>query len=213
MGMSIPYESTGRTNQKARTRAALLTATRQLLADGVTPTVEQAADHAAISRTTAYRYFPNQRALLSAVYPEIDTPSLLGADAPAGAAERLDLVIERFTGHVLEHEPELRAQLRLTLDPHPADPDQLPFRRGRAIGWIEDALAPLRTHIPDAELQRLVLAIRATTGIEALVWLTDVGGLTPHEAEQLMRSSARALLRDALERRTGDRPRGPRDSP
>jgi len=44
----------------------MLAATRELLAEGVTPTVEQAAERAAISRTTAYRYFPNQRALLIA---------------------------------------------------------------------------------------------------------------------------------------------------
>src|SRR3954470_1449409 len=129
--MSIPYESTGRTSQKARTRAALLTATRELLAQGTSPTVEQAADQAAISRTTAYRYFPNRRALLRAVYPEIDARSLLDGDAPADPAERLDQVLERFIGHVLEHEPELRAQLRLALDPHPADREQLPFRQGR----------------------------------------------------------------------------------
>ena len=71
MGMSIPYQLTCRTNQKARTRAALLDAARALLAEGVSPTVEQAADRAAISRTTAYRYFANQRALLTAVFPEI----------------------------------------------------------------------------------------------------------------------------------------------
>jgi hypothetical protein len=45
--------------------------------------------------------------------------------------------------------------------------------------------------------RRLVLAIRATTGIEALIWLTDVAGLPRDEATKLMRSSARALLRDA----------------
>jgi hypothetical protein len=47
----------------------------------------------------------------------------------------------------------------------------------------------------------VVLAIRATTGIEALVWLTDVAGLPRQDAAELMRSSARALLRDA--RRNG----------
>jgi AcrR family transcriptional regulator len=197
MDMSMPYEATGRTNQKARTRAALLAATRELLAEGVSPTVEQAADQAAISRTTAYRYFPNRRALLNAVYPEIDARSLLDEDAPTDPAERLDQVLENFIGHVLEFEPELRAQLRLSLDSHPADPEQLPLRQGRAIGWIEDALAPLRERMPEVELRRLVLAIRATTGIEALVWLTDVAGLARADAAELMRSSARALLRDA----------------
>ena len=197
MGMSIPYEQTGRTHQKARTRAALLDATRALLTEGVSPTVEQAADRAAISRTTAYRYFTNQRALLSAVYPEIATGSLLEADAPADPAARLELVVDRFTAQILEHEPELRAQLRLSLEPGLTEPDQLPFRKGRVIGWIEDALAPLRESMSDAELRRLVLAIRATTGIEALVWLTDVAGLPREEATELMRSSAQALLRDA----------------
>jgi hypothetical protein len=115
---------------------------------------------------------------------------------------------------VLEYEPELRAHLRLSLDPHPADPEQLPFRQGRAIGWIEDALAPLRGRMPDAELGRLVLAIRATTGIEALVWLTDVAGLERTDAAELMRSSAGALLRDACRAQpsaqTGDTSRRPR---
>jgi AcrR family transcriptional regulator len=197
MGMSIPYERTGRTNQKARTRVALLDATRALLAEGVNLTVELAADRAAISRTTAYRYFPNRRALLNAVYPEIAERSLLEADAPTDPAARLELVLERFTGHILEHEPELRAQLRLSLEPGPTEPDQLPFRKGRAIGWIEDALAPLRDSMPAPALRRLVLAIRATTGIEALVWLTDIAGLPREEAVALMRASARALLRDA----------------
>jgi AcrR family transcriptional regulator len=201
MGMSIPYESTGRTKQKARTRAVLITATRELLAEGFSPTVEQAADRGGISRTTAYRYFSNQRALLTAVYPEIDASSLLDADAPADPADRLEIAIERLTRAVLEHEPELRTQLRLSLEPRPAVPDQLPFRQGRAIGWIEDALAPLRERMPPRELHRLGLAIRATTGIEALVWLTDVAGLTREDAAELMRSSARALLRDS------DRPR------
>jgi AcrR family transcriptional regulator len=197
MDMSIPYEQTGRTNQKARTRNALLEATRALLAEGVSPTVEQAADRAAISRTTAYRYFANQRALLTAVFPEIAARSLLEADAPADPAARLELVLERFTRHILEHEPELRAQLRLSLEPGQTEPEQLPFRKGRAIGWIEDALTPLRERMSAGDLRRLVLAIRATTGIEALVWLTDVAGLPREEATELMRTSARALLRDA----------------
>ena len=198
MGMSIPYEATGRTSQKARTRTALVAATRELLAEGTTPTVEQAADRAGISRTTAYRYFPNQRALLIAVYPEITTPSLLDDNAPTDPLQRLELVIEQLTHQVVEHEPELRAQLRLSLDARPIDSDQLPFRKGRAIGWIEDALAPLREQMTARELHRLALAIRATTGIEALVWLTDVAGLSAHDARELMRSSARALLRDML---------------
>src|SRR5258707_13255843 len=92
MSMSIPYELNGRIGQKRRTRDALVAAARQLVAVGATPTVEAAAEAASISRTTAYRYFPSQRALLAAAHPEITATSLLPEDAPGDVAARPDLV-------------------------------------------------------------------------------------------------------------------------
>jgi AcrR family transcriptional regulator len=200
MDMKVPYELTGRTNQKARTRNALIVAARQLLAKGVTPTVEEAAVEASVSRTTAYRYFPNSRALLVATFPEIEMRSLLGADPPEDSLARLEIVAESLTRRIIEHEPEYRAQLRLALEGEPAGGESLPLRRGRRIRWIEDALAPLRGRMPKRELQRLVYGIGATLGIEALVWLTDMGGLSREEAVEVMRSNASTLLRSALER-------------
>jgi len=198
MVMSIPYELTGRTNQKARTRDALVAAARELLAQGVTPTVEQAADQANISRTTAYRYFRNRRALLVAAYPEIEARSLLDDDAPEDPSSRLELVMENLTQQLLHHEPELRVALRVSLELPRPDSEALSLRQGRALAWIEDALAPLRGPLPGEEVHRLALAIRATLGIEPLVWLTDVGGLSREDAAELMRASARTLLRAAL---------------
>jgi AcrR family transcriptional regulator len=196
--MSIPYELTGRTHQKLRTRNALIDATRELLAEGLTPTVERTADRAAISRTTAFRYFPNQRALLHATYPQLGEPSLLKPDAPDDPVARLEAVAEEITRQVLEYEPELRAQLHLALEPGSRQSDELPLRQGRGIGWIEDALRPLSKLIAKREFHRLVLAIRATLGIEALVWFTDVAGVSREEAVDIMRSSARTLLRSAI---------------
>jgi len=173
--MSIPYERTGRTRQKARTRRALVAAARELLAQGVTPTVEEAADAADMARTTAYRYFPNQRALLVATFPQIAASSLLPADAP--------------------HDPEEHSSGGVIAGGH----SELPFRTGRAISWIEEALAPLRGRLPEPQLHRLTLAIRSAVGIESLVWLTDVAGISREEAVELMRWAAHALLRTALE--------------
>src|SRR6266568_9404277 len=161
MGMSMPYELRGRTQQKARTREALVNATSTLLAEGVTPTVEQAAAAAGISRTTAYRYFPNQRTLLVAAHPEIEKRSLLPDDAPADPEMRLDAAIDAFTRQNIETEPQLRAMLRLSLEPDPAQRERPLLRRGRAIGWIEDALSPLRDTMSGAEVHRLAVAIRA----------------------------------------------------
>ncbi|MBB5873074.1 AcrR family transcriptional regulator [Allocatelliglobosispora scoriae] len=201
MGIDVPYEQTGRRQQKGRTRDALVTATRRLLAQGVTPTVEEAAAAADISRTTAYRYFPSQRSLLLAAHPQIDEESLLDADAPADAADRLEIVMRRFTDITVEWEPQLRTSLRLTLEESGGERPLL--RQGRAIGWIADALAPLRESRPDVDVQRLAVAIRSATGIEALIWLTDIAGLDRADAARMMRWSARSMLRAALD---GDQP-------
>jgi AcrR family transcriptional regulator len=195
--MAIPYEQTGRLNQKARTRQALVAAARELLATGVTPTVEEAAASAAVSRTTAYRYFPNQRALVVAAHPEIDRVSLLPEDAPDDPEERVALVVAGTTRIVLDWEAQLRASLRLSLEPG-QEPTGPVLRRGRVIGWLEDALAPLATTHPWLDRRRLATAIRAATGIEAFVWMVDVARLPREEAASTMRWTARALLRSAL---------------
>jgi AcrR family transcriptional regulator len=198
MSTSIPYELEGRTDQKRRTRDALIAAARELVAGGITLTVERAAEAASISRTTAYRYFPNQRALLVAAHPEVGAASLLPDDAPDDVAARLDVVIDAFTRSNVKDEAQQRAMLRLSLDADPVERAQLPLRQGRAIKWIEEALEPLRTEMPGAEIHRLALAIRTATGIEALAWLTDIAGLSRDDATELMRWSARALLQSAL---------------
>jgi AcrR family transcriptional regulator len=196
--MDIPYLHTGRTNQKVRTRDALIAAARQLLAEGAPPTVEAAAAEASVGRTTAYRYFPNSRALLVATFPEIEMDSLLGEDPPEDPMARLEIVAEHLTRRIVEHEPEYRAQLRLALEGEPAGGESLPLRVGRRIEWLEDALDPLRERMPEPELRRLVYGIGATLGIEAFVWLRDMAGLSGEEATQIMHSNARTLLRSAL---------------
>ena len=198
MDMAVPYELRGRVNQKRRTRDALIAAVRELLAQGVTPTMEGAAAAAGISRTTAYRYFPNLRALLVAAYPHIEEGSLLGPNPPADPVARVKLVAEDQARRILRYEPEMRAVLRLSLeDESPRGPD-LPMHRGLRIGWIEDALAPLRGRIEDDEFGRLIHGIGATLGIEAFVWLTDIARRSREDAAAIMRSNALALLRSAI---------------
>ena len=192
--VSSAYEQNGRVSQKRRTRDALVGAARELVAQGRAPTVEEAAETAAISRTTAYRYFPNQRALLAAAHPETATESYLPDDAPNDVAVRLDLVVEAFTRLVVETEGQQRTMLRLSLEASDAERAQLPLRQGRAIKWIEEALSPLQPTMSPSEVHRLAVAIRSATGIEAFVWLIDVAGLSRDDAVSLMRWSAQAML-------------------
>ena len=65
------------------------------------------------------------------------------------------------------------------------------------IHWISEALAPWRQRLGDDGVRRLAVAVRAVSGIEPLVWLTDVGGLDTQEAVEQMVWSAKALVRQA----------------
>lgn len=201
MSMSISYEDTGRTEQKARTRAALVAAARDLLSRGETPSVEDAASAASVSRATAYRYFPNQGALLVAAHPEVEAESLLGSDPPSDPVARLDRVVEGLGRIFLDAEESYRAMLRLSLEPDPADRGELALRKGRRFPWIREALEPVRDQLTGEAWERLVQAVASAVGIEALVALTDLGGLSPEQAVEVMRWSARAMLRSALEER------------
>ncbi len=183
-------------NQKARTREALVTATRELLEQGVSPTMEEAANAAAVSRTTAYRYFPSLRELIVAAYPHVQQESLLGPNPPEDPAERLEIVAENHSRRILENEAQMRTVLRLSLEG--VRPPELPMHRGLRVAWIEDALAPLRGQMPEDELERLVHGIGATLGIEAFVWLTDIAGVSRKEAASIIRSNALGLLQSAI---------------
>ena len=196
--MSTGYEQMGRVRQKQRTRDALVTAARELVADGVTPTVEDAAERSGVSRTTVYRYFPSQAALLATAHPEIIATSLLPSSAPADVGERVRIVVERVTDMVVHNEDQQRTMLRLSLDPEAKDRELL-LRRGRVIGWLEDALAPLLDELGDDGVRQLAVAIRSAIGIESFVWLTDVAGLSAADAVATMRWTAHSLV-DAAQR-------------
>ena len=157
----------------------------------------EAAAAAGVSRAVGYRYFPNQHALLAAAHPETGRTSLLPADPPSDPAERLALVVQAFTDLITATEEQQRTMLRLSLDGDNASRAGLPLRQGRAIGWITEALDPLRGQLTDQQLHQLVLAIRSAIGIEALTWQTDVAHLTRDQSAALMSWTAQGLLHAA----------------
>lgn len=185
------YESVGRTAQKARTRDLLVRTVGELIARGSTPTVDEVAAASGVSRTTTYRYFPNQQALLLAAYPETDRTSLVDPSV-TDVRERLAAALDEHFRILRAWEPQLRASLRASLEP---GSDRPVLRGGRAIGWFTDALSPLAaTH----DVRALAIAIRAAAGIEPFVWLIDVAGLSADEAIATMRRTATTLLEEAL---------------
>ncbi|HEX2893516.1 MAG TPA: TetR family transcriptional regulator [Marmoricola sp.] len=184
------YESTGRTSQKQRTRDLLVRTVRDLIGQGRDPTVDEVAAASGVSRTTTYRYFPSQQAMVLAAFPE--TEGVAFGPSVTDVRERLATALEHQFRVLREWEPQLRAALRASLAP--AAGGRL-LRGGRAIGWFEDALAPIgATH----DVHALAISLRAVAGIEPYVWLTDVAGQSPDAAVATMRRTAMTLLDAAL---------------
>jgi hypothetical protein len=100
-----------------------------------------------------------------------------------------------FAHYNFTWERQLRTSLRLSLEPAAGQPV---LRKGRAIGWLEEALTPLQKSHPHVDRQRLATAIRSATGIETLIWLIDIAGYTRDQATDTVKTTAQALLDAAL---------------
>src|SRR5690606_13525545 len=106
--------ATGRVNQKLRTRRTLIDAAKELVAAGATPTLAEVADHAGVSKTTAYRYFASADDLIGEAYFDSDFPEAEEVLAGAGddPAERVRAVAQAVSDVLLTHERAMRVILR-----------------------------------------------------------------------------------------------------
>lgn len=203
----------GRERQKGRTRKALLEAAAHLIAAGATPSVTEVADAAEISRRTAYRYFPTQAQLLVEAALEGLRPTVVeliegpAAGAPDDDVEsRLDRTVLALQRGAVANEQLLRTMIGLTVSRQSsADPVERtqPLRGYRRIDWIELALEPVRKQLGKRRFERLVTALTVCLGIDALIVLRDLRGLTHAEAEDVARWTARSLLRASLAEKPG----------
>ena len=198
------YDSFGRMNQKRRTRAALMAAAIEFVRRGETPTIPQVAEAALVSKSTAYRYFPSQEALLAEALLDAVNHSDLAAvyaaaRAPGPAAARLDAVVRADHALVVKHEAAFRRAVRAMLAPRADDPSDVPRRPGNRLRYLAEALAPLDDRLGPERRQRLVMALAMCVGMESIVVMADICGLPPPAAEAVKRWAAAALLQAALD--------------
>ncbi len=200
---------TGRVNQKRRTRAAIVEAAQRLVADGTMPTVAEAAAAAEVGRTTAYRYFPTQEALLvelSVTADVTDVEALVAQPVDAdGAADRVVEVLQLLNRHVLAEETRYRTAMRvyqdLWLAAKAEGEDEPMVRSGRRQRWFRQVLAPLveERGLPAEQVDRLVYALGLACGTEAIATLRDVYRLDAGASLDVTEWAAQALLRAALD--------------
>jgi AcrR family transcriptional regulator len=178
-GVSSP----GRTNQKTRTRLAIIEACRGLIQTGADVSIPEVAQQALVSEATVYRYFPDLPSLVNAALIGL-WPSPAEALEPiahsADPVERIAFAAEAFLRRVLAYQGAVRAMIAATVT-----------HRGQAkrprlrFAWIDEALAPAEATLAltDAEaFARLKQDLAVVVSAEALFTLTDLCRLEPDEA-------------------------------
>jgi AcrR family transcriptional regulator len=189
----------GRAAQRRRTRKAIVDAATRLVADGATPSVNEIAAAADVSRRTVYLYFPTlDQLLLDATLGALDLgiDDLLDRTTDADPRTRVELMITALAESSATTLPLGRKLIKLTVDADGTAGDA-PVRGYRRVVWIERAVEPLRETLGPRRFEDLVSALAMVVGWEALIVLQDVRGLGA-DAGRICASAARAIIDAAL---------------
>ncbi|WP_254431203.1 TetR/AcrR family transcriptional regulator [Achromobacter ruhlandii] len=188
---------------RARMRKILLDAAQRLMAQGLTPSVAELAEHAQVSRATAYRYFPSQSALIAAVVDESLGPILAWDSTAPDAATRVDELLRFAYPRLQAHEASLRAAIQVSLQQHAEASagragNQPRLVRGHRIDILKRAIAPLAGTLTPAQQDRVAQALSLVYGTEVFLVLKDIWGLDQTEVTEVARWTATAIIRQAL---------------
>ncbi len=204
--MATAQTDTGRSNQKKRTRTAIVEAARGLIGSGSEVTMPEVARAALVSEATAYRYFPDLPSLigeaLAGVWP--DPVDALGPVADSrDPVERIAFACEFLLRGILARQGGVRAMMAATI----VRPDTANMRPGIRFGLIDHALSPLAATLgttdPDA-LTQLKRSLAVVMGADALFTLTDLLAL-PRTRPSPARSTAAKTLTEAAVRAAAER--------
>lgn len=197
----------GRPNQRSRTRKDLLQAAARLMQQGRTPSLEEVAAEALVSRATAYRYFPSMEALLVEAAVDVAVPEAaelfrgVASNDPVGRLERVDAALQDT---ILANDAPVRMMLAHALERSVRGGEpELPLRQNRRTPLIEAALGPARREFRPAALRMLSRALALVLGTEAMLVCKDVLRLDTAEARKLRRWAIRALVDAARRSRAG----------
>jgi AcrR family transcriptional regulator len=192
--------ASGRTNQKLRTRAALVEACRSLIQAGREVSMPEVARAAMVSEATAYRYFSDLVTLVSEAYVGLwETPEV--ALAPVAMlidpVARVAFATDYLMKVVLSYQGAARAMISATIN----RPGLAASRPGIRFGLIDYALSPLDAPpaaMTPGRLSQLKRDLSVVMSAEALFTLIDLCGLDPDEAIASAVHTATTLTRAAL---------------
>lgn len=197
-------EGSGRANQRRRTRKDLLQAAGRLMKQGLTPTLEQIAEEAMVSRATAYRYFPGSEALLVEATLDMEVPdaaALFDEETSTDPVTRLCKIDEALSDVINANETAIRVMLADSMQRRLREAEggsDIPARQNRRAPLIEAALEPARARFSTAAYDRLTKALSVAIGTEATIVFKDVRPLPDAEARAVRQWIIRVLVEEAL---------------
>ncbi|MCA2222367.1 TetR/AcrR family transcriptional regulator [Nonomuraea aurantiaca] len=200
-----PVRRGGREAQRRRTRKAIVDAAVRLSAVGATPSIDEIAAAADVSRRTIYMHFPTlDHLLIDATAGALNEPPVEAALADPALANDAVARVDALIRTLLEYSPQSlplgRRLIRLTVDPAPNDAQEgaAPRRTRRRVEWLEQACEPLRSTLSEEQFQRIISALTIVVGWEAQIALRDVRGLDPQAEQETITWAARALVEAAI---------------
>lgn len=187
------------TYTRARTRHLLLSSAMELYDSGVFPSITELAVHAQVSRATAYRYFPTQSALITAVVAQSLGPILEWQPQDNDALRRIRELLAFAYPQMEQHEGALRAALQLSLQQWAQATPGEKFVRGNRKRLLQLAVEPLQNKLTPEALQRVIHAFSLIYGSEVFLVLKDIWGLELENIQDVTQWVAKAIIRQAEE--------------
>ena len=183
-----------RTNQKNRTREALLSAARDLMSEGETITLAKVAERARTGRATVYRYFSDPTVLsLDATLDVEVMPTAELLDGLEDVRARVHAVARYYLDFSRTHEAFFRQFLAESLKAL-LKTDTTNLRGARRVAAFDEALEPVRASVTGKDYDDLVKSLAMTTGMEQFIILEDILRVDQDAGYRLQEGLVDALL-------------------
>ena len=168
------FQLAPRTNQKKRTREALLSAARELMSEGKEVTLARVAERANIGRATVYRYFsdPGVLALDATLDFEVTSTAEL-LDGLSDVRERVHAVARYYLEFSRTHEAYFRQFLAESLKAA-IESGNVKMRGARRVAAFAEALQSVRPLMKDQDFTALTHRLSMTSGMEQFIILEDI---------------------------------------
>ncbi|HGN1706959.1 TPA: TetR/AcrR family transcriptional regulator [Providencia rettgeri] len=189
---------------RKRTYVLLVNTALDLFEKGAMPSVSELALEAGVSRATAYRYFPTQSDLITAIVNESLGPILTWRPQSEKTEERIGELLSYAFPRMFEHEGVLRAALQASLQQWaqsrsaPMDMKDKQLERGNRKDILAMVTSPMKADYPQDIIDKVIRAFSVIYGSEIFLVLKDIWKMENSEVTELAQWIAKAIMNQAV---------------